>query len=167
MNRALSLSLPLPLQFIPDVRGQVAETQPPTPLPVFSAGSLGASATAQCFEFHSNARRFAVTHHQQMDRFPRPFLSDRHLQLASIGHGLSVELRDHVSGAQSSLRSGRVRLNLTNQRSLSLIHVEELRVVGSNIGDLNSNVRVSYFAVPNQRLHRRLDNLSRNRKAHS
>ena len=50
MNRALSLPLSsclsLPLQFIPNVRGQVAETQPPTPLPVFSAGGLGASAAA-------------------------------------------------------------------------------------------------------------------------
>src|ERR1700686_2679335 len=124
MNRAFCLSLPL--QFIPDVRCQIAETQPPTPLPVFSAGSLGASATAQCFEFHSNARRLAVPHHQQMDRFTRPLLSDRHLQLSSIGHRLSVEFRDHVSGAQSSLRSGRVRLNLTNERSFSLSHLEKL-----------------------------------------
>ena len=109
----------------------------------------------------------AVAHHLQVDRVTGTFLSDQHLQLSGIGHGLAVEFGDDVSGAQAGFGSGRVGFNMADQRSLSFVHLEELGVVGSYVGDLNSDKCVSDFAVANQGLHRGLDDLRRNRKAHS
>ena len=79
---------------------------------MFVPGSLDALVATQCFERHRNAGRLAVTRHQQMDRVTGPLLTDYHLQFSGVGYRLSVEFGDHIPGAQASLRSRRVRLNL-------------------------------------------------------
>src|ERR1700678_592154 len=102
-----------------------------------------------------------------MNRVTRSFLPDNHLQLSSVGYRLAIDFSNDVPGPQTGFCSRGVRLNVADQRTLSFIHVEELGVVGSYIGNLNSDERMRYLAIPNQRLHRRLYDLSRNREAHS
>jgi len=145
----------LRLQFIANVGGQFRELQSPTAL-VFAAGQIGAFVAAQHFKPHRNAGRLAIPHHFEMDGVPGPFLSDQHLQLTGVGDRLSIECGNHISGAQAGFRSGCIRLNFANHRSLSFLHVEELRVVGSHVGNLHSDKRMRDLAVANQRLDGRL-----------
>jgi len=52
---------------------------------------------------------------------PRAVFVRQHLQLTGVGDRLSIECGNHISGAQAGFRSGCIRLNFANHRSLSFL----------------------------------------------
>jgi len=145
----------LRLQFIANVGGQFREL-PVRQRPLCSplAQSVPLSPPALAHSLTGNAGRLVlIPPHRLRDGMdaPRgrfcPTQPSRQLTLG-VGDRLSIECGNHISGGAGRLRcrvaSG---LNFANHRSLSFLHVEELRVVGSHVGNLHSDKRMRDLAV--------------------
>ena len=127
----------------------------------------GLVAAAHGFESHRSGDGLAVAHDLQMDGRTRILLSHHHLQSAGVGHFLAVDLGDDIADFQASLGARRIRFDLGHHRADGVVHVEELRVVRSDVGNSDSHVAVRHLAKLDQLLHRGTHDLRRNGESHA
>ena len=92
---------------------------------------------------------------------PGTLRADFGLKLSGADDFLAVESDDDVADFEAGARARRVRLYFADDCAVGVLQVEELRVLGRDIGDAYPNVGVADFAVTHQRVNRRLHNLGR------
>src|SRR5579863_269913 len=124
-------------------------------------------ARAHRFEGDRNVYVFTVTDHLQLDGHAWTLLSDLHLKLASVGDLLSIELDNYVADFQAAFGCGRIGFDLGYDRAAGIAHVEELGVLRRHVSNSDSHVAMCDFAIPNQRVDRRLHDLRGNCKPHA
>src|ERR1700675_4680592 len=141
--------------------------------PVHFALALGRIITAlgrmaaERLQGDRNAHALAFTQNVEHDLRAGLFLSDQHLQLASVAYLLTIDLGNDITDLQTSLRSRRVGLDLRDHSANRGLLVEELGVLGRHVRDSDPDVAVAHFAVADQGLYRGPDDLRWNRKPHS
>ena len=97
---------------------------------------------------------------------PGCFCPTMHLQFAGVADFLAVDFGDDIADLQAGFGSGRIGFDLRDDSASRGGFVEELRVLRSHVGDADADVAMADFAVANQSLHRRPDDLRRNRESH-
>jgi len=80
------------------------------------------------------------------------FLSDFDLQLTGVAHGFSVEFGDDIADLQACFRARGVRLDLRDNGSRSIVHMEELGFIGGNVADTDADIAVAHRSVLNRSL---------------
>ena len=116
---------------------------------------------------YRDSHRLAIAHYVQIHFGTRALLPDDHLQVPCIADLVAVDSGNDISHFQTRLGAGRIWLYLADHSANGLVHVEELGILRSHVGDGDSNISMVNLAVFDQRLHRRARNLRGNGKAHS
>ncbi len=88
-------------------------------------------------------------------------------KLAGVAHRFSVEFGDDIADFQAGFRAGRVRLNLSDDGSRSIVHVEELGFIGGDVADADADITVAHLSVLNETVDGWLDDLRGNGKSHT
>src|ERR1700760_2581859 len=86
--------------------------------------------------------RMAVTKNAELHLCSGRHIRDRHLESASVGYLLSIELIDHVAIFQPRPTRRRIRCNLRDDRSRCLIQVEEVCICRRDIVHADAQVAV-------------------------
>src|SRR5882724_256385 len=156
------------LQLLAHFRSHVGQTNSPTRFALTDLSAFFAGFVPAAHRLQSDRDRdvLAIAHHLQMDGCPRILLSHHHLQLTRVAYFFSVDLGDYIADSQTRFGSGRIGLNLAHHRSHGAVHVEELRVVWSHVGNSDSHVAVRHLAILNQLFHRGTHDLRRNSESH-
>src|SRR5579863_5929303 len=131
------------LQLVAITLLQVPKAQAPAALSVFAACGLSVGGFAHGLQRDWKALGLAIAHDVEVDGVAGPLLPDFHLQFASISNRLAIQLDYDVASFQSSLSSGGVWLDLSHQRTRGIRHLEELRIIGSNIRNADTDIAVA------------------------
>src|SRR5260370_22450397 len=92
------------LHLLPKVWSQIGQSKTPAGFAVFGAGAFAVvSAGSHRFQRHGYVFAVPISHDLQMDCRAWLLLSDSHLKLASIAHGLAIEPADDITDLQSCL----------------------------------------------------------------
>src|SRR5215470_2905820 len=164
-----SLQILSATQLLADVGSHFAKAEAPARLAVFTARRffLSLIARAHLFERDREFHAFAIAQYAQLDGGAWASLSYVDLQLAGVADFLAIERRDQIANLQASFRSRRSRFHLSHDRAAIVLRLEELRVLGRDVGDAQTHVSVADLAVTNDRFDRRTPNLRRNCEAHA
>src|SRR5215831_14199789 len=157
------------LNLLAYVGGEIGDADSPTRLAVVGAGGelFFLILRAEFFQRDKYVDALAVAEDVESDLGSGTLGADFGLEFSGAGDFRAVESDDDVSNFKSGLRTGRVRLHFTDHSAVGVFQVEELGVLGRDVGDAHSDVGVADFAVAYERVHDRLHDLSRNSEAHS
>src|SRR5581483_164354 len=162
MNVARSLHL------LPHVRRKVRQTDSPPWFSVLCAGGFGAFvASAHGLKRYRNLHALAIAHDREIKFAARLLLPNFHLEFTGIVDWLAIKIGDHVTDLQTRLFPRRIGFNLAHNRAGRSLHVEELRFVGRNVSNADTDVTMLDFAVLDQSSDGWANDLCGNGKSHA
>src|SRR5208282_3923890 len=156
------------LQLLPQVRREITKAKSPAGLAMAGVGALVVVlALSHRLQRDRKLDGVAIPESLEVQRSSGLLFSDFDLQRARVAHGFPVEFNDDVTDFQPRLRARGVRLDLRHDGSRSVIHVKELRLLGSDVADPDADIPVVHFSVLDQGVDRRPHDLRGNRKSHA
>ena len=156
------------LQLLPDVRRQVLQAKAPARLTMAGIGALVVVVTfSHRFQRDRHVDGVAVAQGFEVERGSGLLFSDFDLQLTGVTHRFSVKFGDDIADLQACFRARRVRLDLSDDGSRSVVHVEELGFIGRNVADADADIAVAHLSVFNETVNRWLHDLRGNGKSHA
>jgi hypothetical protein len=94
-------------------------------------------------------------------------LSDFDLQFTGVAHRFPIEFDNDVADFQTGLRARRVRFDLGDDRSGSVVHMEELRFFRRYVADTDADIPVAHLSILDETFDRGLHDLGGNGKSHA
>src|ERR1035441_5968431 len=98
-----------------------------------------AHSQVQCY-------RLSVAHHAHFQARTRRHFADRELQAAPIEDLFPIEFGDHVALTQAAFAGRRIRRYLRDNRARRSLQVKKVRVVRSNVVDVDAEITVRHRA---------------------
>src|SRR5437899_4660354 len=157
------------LKLVPQFWGEVAETDAPVHFAFGLAGVIAAfgGTAAEGFQGDGDSHILAVAKNIERDLRAGLLLSDNHLEFSGIADLLAIDFGNDIADLEASFCAGRIGFCLGDDSANRRFLVKELGVLGRHVGDADADMAVADFAVADQGLDGRPDNLRWNGKSHS